>query len=157
MASISYPVYSQQLESFVGETFGEKNQHLDDYDDFLLSQLDKSLNKVQQQSKSNRLNFYDDQWRFDHSRLPYKNRNPKQTSKINSNILKLYQPYPLEHIGGKFYLGPPVIHLKDSELETKLGMKQLFEIANNDDVDDLFSYSHFSSRREKKNAKRIRF
>ncbi|UXI20953.1 hypothetical protein NH340_JMT06896 [Sarcoptes scabiei] len=124
MASISYPVYSQQLESFVGETFGEKNQHLDDYDDFLLSQLDKSLNKVQQQSKSNRLNFYDDQWRFDHSRLPYKNRNPKQTSKINSNILKLYQPYPLEHIGGKFYLGPPVIHLKDSELETKLVLEE---------------------------------
>ena len=50
-------------------------------------------------------------------------RSSKAMIADGSEQIQPYHPYPLKHIGGPYYVGPPILGIHDPDVELKFGKR----------------------------------
>lgn len=151
---------SAAFESFVGQTFTLPNtassstpktnimdhRHDPSSMSFVLQQLDQTLMQQQHQqqmnvennSKSSSKKGLNNLWKalgkLTSNLSPSSSENTRSSKAMiadGSEQIQPYHPYPLKHIGGPYYVGPPILGIHDPDVELKFGertKKNLFFI-----------------------------
>ncbi|KAH9511213.1 hypothetical protein DERF_009684 [Dermatophagoides farinae] len=143
---------SAAFESFVGQTFTLPNtassstpktnimdhRHDPSSMSFVLQQLDQTLMQQQQQqqmnvennSKSSSKKGLNNLWKalgkLTSNLSPSSSENTRSSKAMiadGSEQIQPYHPYPLKHIGGPYYVGPPILGIHDPDVELKFAME----------------------------------